>query len=73
VEVAELRAMMSDQTRPIALTATEPPAALTYTQVPLIEPGDTERKRAEIDALAGKDPERTAEILRGLMDDRQPA
>lgn len=72
-ELAELRAMMSDTTRPIALTATEPPPALTYTQVPLIEPGDTERKRAEIDALAGKDPERTAEILRGLMDDRQPA
>ena len=72
-ELAELRAMMSDQTRPIALTAHEPPPALTYTQVPLIEPGDTERKRAEIDALAGKDPERTAEILRGLMDDRQPA
>ena len=72
-ELAELRAMMSDQTRPIALIAHEPPAALTYTQVPLIEPGDTERKRAEIDALAGKDPERTAEILRGLMDDRQPA
>ena len=72
-ELAELRAMMSDQTRPIALTGTEPPAALTYTQVPLIEPGDTDRKRAEIDALAGTDPERTAEILRGLMDDRQPA
>ena len=72
-ELAELRAMMSDQTRPIALTAMEPPAALTYTQVPLIAPGDTERKRAEIDALAGNDPERTAEILRGLMDDRQPA
>jgi flagellar M-ring protein FliF len=51
----------------------EPPAALTYTQVPLIEPGDTERKRAEIDAFASNDPERTAEILRGLMDDRQPA
>ncbi len=72
-ELAELRAMMSDQTRPIALTAMEPPSALTYTQVPLIEPGDTERKRAEIDALAGNDPERTAEMLRGLMDDRQPA
>ena len=53
-ELAELRAMMSDQTRPIALTAHEPPAALTYTQVPLIEPGDTERKRAEIDALDRK-------------------
>ena len=56
-ELAELRAMMSDQTRPIALTAMEPPAALTYTLVPLIAPGDTERKRAEIDALAGNDPE----------------
>jgi flagellar M-ring protein FliF len=33
----------------------------------------TERKRAEIDALAGSDPERTAEFLRSLMDDRTPA
>lgn len=32
-----------------------------------------ERKRAEIDALAGSDPERTAEFLRSLMDDRTPA
>ncbi|NKX53610.1 flagellar basal-body MS-ring/collar protein FliF [Arthrobacter mobilis] len=32
-----------------------------------------ERKRAEIEALAGSDPERTAEFLRSLMDDRTPA
>ncbi|MFD1213658.1 flagellar basal-body MS-ring/collar protein FliF [Arthrobacter sp. GCM10027362] len=32
-----------------------------------------ERKRAEIDALAGSDPERTAEFLRSLMDERTPA
>jgi flagellar M-ring protein FliF len=32
-----------------------------------------ERKRAEIDALAGSDPERTAEFMRSLMDDRTPA
>lgn len=30
-----------------------------------------ERQRAEIDALAGSDPDRTAELLRGLLDDRQ--
>ena len=29
-----------------------------------------ERKRAEIDALAQRDPEKTAELLRGLMDQR---
>ncbi|NII51929.1 flagellar basal-body MS-ring/collar protein FliF [Frigoribacterium endophyticum] len=29
-----------------------------------------ERKRAEIDALAERDPEKTAELLRGLMDQR---
>ena len=37
------------------------------------EPVDAERKRAEIDAMAGADPARTAEYLRALMDDRQPA
>ena len=40
------------------------------------EPGrsrqmDIDRKRAEIDALAAADPERTAEFLRGLMDEKQ--
>ena len=29
--------------------------------------------RVEIDALAQRDPKKTAEYLRGLMDDRQPA
>lgn len=71
-ELAEMHAMMNDQTVPIALTA--PAAApLTYTQLPPVAPGDNDRKRAEIDALAGKDPQRTADFLRGLMDDRQPA
>ena len=35
------------------------------------EGASQERKRAEIDALAGSDPDRTAELLRGLLDDRQ--
>jgi flagellar M-ring protein FliF len=71
-ELAEMRAMMNDQTVPIALTAPAS-APLTYTQLPPVTPGDNDRKRAEIDALAGKDPQRTADFLRGLMDDRQPA
>ncbi|WP_104128469.1 flagellar basal-body MS-ring/collar protein FliF [Cryobacterium sp. Y57] len=36
-------------------------------------PSDTDLRRAEIDALAQSDPRGTAEFLRGLMDDRQPA
>lgn len=72
-ELAELRAMMNGQTVPIALAAPAAPEPLVYTQLPPMEPGDTDRKRAEIDALAAKDPKRTADFLRGLMDDRQPA
>ncbi|UOY96572.1 flagellar M-ring protein FliF [Arthrobacter gengyunqii] len=33
----------------------------------------TERKRVEVDALAGQDPARTAEYLRTFMDEGQPA
>lgn len=29
-----------------------------------------ERKRAEIDALAAKDPDRTADLLREMLDER---
>jgi flagellar M-ring protein FliF len=71
-ELDELRSMMTDQTVPMELTPPVAPNALTYTQLPPLEPGDADRKRAEIDALAGADPARTAEILRGFMDDRQP-
>lgn len=34
---------------------------------------DMDQKRADIRSLAETDPEKTAEYLRGLMDDRQPA
>lgn len=37
------------------------------------EPTPADIRRAEIDALAQNDPRGTAEFLRGLMDDRQPA
>ncbi|MEO7006691.1 MAG: flagellar basal-body MS-ring/collar protein FliF [Terrimesophilobacter sp.] len=35
-------------------------------------PSELDRARADIDALAGNDPEKMAGFLRGLMDDRQP-
>ncbi|WP_167040979.1 flagellar basal-body MS-ring/collar protein FliF [Salinibacterium sp. ZJ454] len=34
-------------------------------------PTDLDRRRAEIGSLAERDPEKTAEFLRGLMDDKQ--
>ncbi|MET1085874.1 MAG: flagellar basal-body MS-ring/collar protein FliF [Arthrobacter sp.] len=57
---------------PVAL---DPPTAaidLPALAVPPLEAADIERKRAQIDALAGSDPERTAEYLRSMIDDRQP-
>ncbi|MDQ1526671.1 MAG: hypothetical protein QOG18_1284, partial [Microbacteriaceae bacterium] len=32
---------------------------------------DADQKRADIEAFAERDPQRTAEYLRSLMDDRQ--
>ena len=44
--------------------------------MPILPParatGSTERKRAEVDHLAGQDPARTAEYLRSFMDEGQP-
>ena len=36
-------------------------------------PGGGDQRVADIDALALRDPQMAAEMLRGLMDDRQPA
>jgi flagellar M-ring protein FliF len=70
-------------TKPLALDDVEArrllessqPVTAPTVQLPSLdgEGATLERKRAEIDALAGSDPDRTAELLRGLMDDRQPA
>jgi flagellar M-ring protein FliF len=34
---------------------------------------ESERRRFEIDSMVAANPERAADYLRGLMDDRQPA
>jgi len=53
----------------------EPKTELLEVDAPTPSPEfvSAERRRAEIDAMAERDPGKTAELLRGLMDDRQPA
>jgi flagellar M-ring protein FliF len=68
-DLGELRAMMNGDTVPVGHLMQSEPVA--YAQLPPDTPGDADRQRAEIDALAAKDPKRTAEFLRSLMDDRQ--
>ena len=38
---------------------------------PAVARVEADRRRAEIEALAERDPQKTAEFLRSLMDDRQ--
>jgi flagellar M-ring protein FliF len=49
------------------------PAAPALAAGELPEPGDMDRMRADIDALAEANPQRTAEYLRNFMDERQNA
>lgn len=62
-----------------ALAASQMPVLLPTPTVPLqieteILPTmpDSDRTRAEIEMIAARDPQKTAEYLRALMDDRQP-
>jgi len=60
--------------QPGRLDAAPAPASIAPAPEPLpVEIGGVDRVRASVEALAGSDPERTAEYLRSLMDDRQPA
>jgi flagellar M-ring protein FliF len=65
---------------PVApVTALEPAPATSAIQLPLPEPLplpgadvlDGERRRAQIEAMVAESPARTADYLRGLMDERQ--
>lgn len=74
VDEAELlaaqEALMAAQT-PVLLPAPTVPLAIE-TELPPTMP-DADRTRAEIEMIAARDPQKTAEYLRALMDDRQPA
>src|SRR5690606_4352479 len=69
-ELDEQRAILSAATVPVSLVG--PPKPIGTAHLPE-EPIDTAQRRADIDALAEKDPSRTAEFLRGMMDEKQPA
>lgn len=77
-ELREAREVLEAPIRPSALSpgpapaSMEPPAPLPVAPVSAPEATELDRTRADIDALAGNDPERMANFLRGLMDDRQP-
>jgi len=62
--------ILNAQTIPMQLPGI--PAAQQLTANPFA-PGDSDQKRADIEAFAERDPQRTAEFLRGLMDEKQPA
>ena len=63
-----------------AVQALEPGLATTAIPLPPPEPlplagaeaPDVERRRAQIEAMVAENPARTADYLRGLMDERQP-
>jgi flagellar M-ring protein FliF len=59
---ASRRQLLADEAATVALPVAAPEPSPEYVSA--------ERRRAEIDALAERDPEKTAELLRGLMDDR---
>jgi flagellar M-ring protein FliF len=72
-DLADLRSILND-TQPAAITTPLRAAIPTVPTSPLlVEPNSIDRTRAEIDALAAQDPQRAAEFLRGLMDDKQRA
>ncbi|PJJ73290.1 flagellar M-ring protein FliF [Diaminobutyricimonas aerilata] len=54
------------------ITLPMPTLPTAPTEALVLEPTPIDRVRADVDALASASPERTAEFLRNLMDDRQP-
>lgn len=73
VDEAELlaaqEALMAAQA-PLQLPAPTVPLAIETEILPTMP--DSDRTRAEIEMIAARDPQKTAEYLRALMDDRQP-
>jgi flagellar M-ring protein FliF len=77
-ELSDERAVLEGMTMPMGIEA--PTVPLLLSPVPTSAPApqdaavaDATRRRTEIDAMAARDPQKTADFLRGLMDDRQPA
>jgi flagellar M-ring protein FliF len=72
-EMIDARPVLAAPGVPFTLTAQNSPIMIDPTPTVAFLPPNSDRMRVEIDALAQRDPAKTAEFLRGLMDDRQPA
>ncbi|TFB94043.1 flagellar basal-body MS-ring/collar protein FliF [Cryobacterium sp. HLT2-28] len=76
-ELIEARPVLAAANVPFGITAQNSPIMIDPTPTVAYgvsgATGEADRMRVEIDSLAQRDPARTAEFLRGLMDDRQPA
>ena len=72
-EMTQMRPVLAAPPVPFPLSAPIAPIMIDPTPTVSYLPPTTDRMRVEIDALAQRDPAKTAEYLRGLMDDRQPA
>ena len=72
VELADLRSILEDTQGAKSVPNRTIPLAASTVVLP-VETSSTSRTRAEIDLLSTQDPQRAAEFLRGLMDDRQRA
>ncbi len=72
-ELSEAQPALAAAVSPFPLEAPTIPLAVAPAPEPMTQPMPVSSRRAAIDAMAAADPQRTADILRGLMDDRQPA
>lgn len=76
-ELIEARPVLAAANVPFGITAQSSPIMIDPTPTVAYgvsgATGEADRMRVEIDSLAQRDPARTAEFLRGLMDDRQHA
>ncbi|MET1018350.1 MAG: flagellar basal-body MS-ring/collar protein FliF, partial [Microterricola sp.] len=69
-ELLAARAALAAAQEPLVLPAPTVPLQLETEVLPVAP--DSDRTRSEIEMLAARDPQKTAEYLRALMDDRQP-
>jgi len=72
-ELVQPHASLDAPTVPFALQPHLVPLVIDPTPTQAYAPGDGDHRVADIDALALRDPQMAAEMLRGLMDDRQHA
>jgi flagellar M-ring protein FliF len=72
-ELVQVQSSLDAPTVPFTLQQPLPPLVIDPTPTRAYALPDGDQRLADIDALALRDPQSTADMLRGLMDDRHPA